>query len=115
MVRQSCEIETNIVSVERIKEYIELPQEAPAEIPGSAPPASWPISGMIEFQNYSTRYRPELPLVVKDLSFTVQPREKVGIVGRTGAGTAAGLTCRQILHHHGSVSHYRGFRRPDFD
>ncbi|KAJ3362294.1 hypothetical protein HDU91_003500 [Kappamyces sp. JEL0680] len=89
MVRQSCEIETNIVSVERIKEYIELPQEAPAEIPGSAPPASWPVSGMIEFQNYSTRYRPELPLVVTDLSFTVQPREKVGIVGRTGAGKSS--------------------------
>lgn len=79
MVRQSCEIETNIVSVERINQYIDLPQEAAAEIPETAPISSWPANGKIEFRNYSTRYRPELPLVVKNLSFTVNAKEKVGI------------------------------------
>jgi ATP-binding cassette subfamily C (CFTR/MRP) protein 1 len=89
MVRQSCEIETNIVSVERIKEYIELKQEAPSEIPATAPDPSWPSQGMIEFRNYSTKYRPELPLVVSDISFSVKPQEKIGIVGRTGAGKSS--------------------------
>ncbi|KAI8898763.1 P-loop containing nucleoside triphosphate hydrolase protein [Globomyces pollinis-pini] len=89
MVRQSCEIETNIVSVERIKEYSDLPQEAPAEIPSTAPPASWPTQGAISFRNYSTRYRSDLDLVVKDLNIDIKPKEKIGIVGRTGAGKSS--------------------------
>lgn len=84
MVRQSCEIETNIVSVERMKEYIELPQEAAYEIPHNTPPQTWPDSGRIDFSHYSTRYRPGLDLVLKDVSFGVKSREKIGIVGRTG-------------------------------
>ncbi|KAH9270061.1 hypothetical protein BASA83_007891 [Batrachochytrium salamandrivorans] len=89
MVRQSCEIETNIVSVERIKEYVELEQEAPYEIPETAPPAEWPQQGKIEFKNYSTRYREGLGLVLKNISFSVKPHEKIGIVGRTGAGKSS--------------------------
>ncbi|KAI9207232.1 P-loop containing nucleoside triphosphate hydrolase protein [Polychytrium aggregatum] len=89
MVRQSCEIESNIVSVERIKEYIDVAREAPYEIPEHQPPASWPRHGAIEFKNYSTRYRPGLDLVLKNLSFNVRPKEKIGIVGRTGAGKSS--------------------------
>ncbi|KAJ3097766.1 hypothetical protein HDU96_000252, partial [Phlyctochytrium bullatum] len=85
MVRQSCEIETNVVSVERIKEYVELPQEAPYEIPDNRPQPSWPERGQITFSNYSTRYREGLDLVLNDVSFTIQPKEKIGVVGRTGA------------------------------
>ena len=84
MVRQSCEIETNIVAVERIKEYIEIPQEAPLFIPETCPPSSWPEKGEISFRDYCTRYRPDLPCVVRNLNFTVNPSEKIGIVGRTG-------------------------------
>jgi ABC-type multidrug transport system fused ATPase/permease subunit len=84
MVRQSCEIETNIVSVERIKEYAEIPQEAPLIIPDNYPPSTWPENGVISFRNYSCRYRPELPCVIHDLNFTINSKEKVGIVGRTG-------------------------------
>ncbi|KAJ3398512.1 hypothetical protein HDV05_002445, partial [Chytridiales sp. JEL 0842] len=62
MVRQSSEIETNVVSVERMMEYIELPQEAPYEIPENHPRDSWPETGTIEFKNYSTRYREGLDL-----------------------------------------------------
>ncbi|TPX54113.1 hypothetical protein PhCBS80983_g06048 [Powellomyces hirtus] len=89
MVRQSCEIETNIVSVERMKEYIEIPQEAPYEIPETRPPQNWPESGRIEFKETSARYRPGLDLVLRDLSFSVNQREKIGIVGRTGAGKSS--------------------------
>lgn len=49
----------------------------------------WPDSGQIEFKNYSTRYRPGLDLVLKDISCTIRPNEKVGIVGRTGAGKSS--------------------------
>ncbi|RKO83977.1 P-loop containing nucleoside triphosphate hydrolase protein, partial [Blyttiomyces helicus] len=89
MVRQSCEIETNIVSVERIKEYIDLPQEAPYIISDHRPPASWPEGGAITFEEYSTRYREGLECVLKDISFSIKPREKIGIVGRTGAGKSS--------------------------
>jgi ABC-type multidrug transport system fused ATPase/permease subunit len=110
MVRQSCEIETNIVSVERIKEYIELPQEAPADIPNTRPPASWPHEGIIEFTDYSTRYRPELPLVVKNLSFSIKAGEKVGIVGRTGKSFffifISCKRCWKIFHYSRIVPDY---------
>lgn len=84
MVRQSCEIETNIVSVERLKEYAEVQQEAPSEIPATFPGPHWPTAGAISFLNYSARYRPELNLVVSGLNFDIRSKEKIGIVGRTG-------------------------------
>ncbi|AMD18957.1 HBR056Cp [Eremothecium sinecaudum] len=89
IVRMSVEVETNIVAVERIKEYAILPSEAPAIIPDSRPPKDWPTQGEIKFENYSTRYRPELGLVLKDINLHIRPREKIGIVGRTGAGKSS--------------------------
>lgn len=49
----------------------------------------WPDHPSIDFQQLSARYKPELPLVIKDLSFSVGNRTKVGIVGRTGAGKSS--------------------------
>lgn len=89
MVRQSCEIETNIVCVERIKEYIDLPREAHYKLPENTPSDSWPEKGVISFNDYSTRYRPELDLVLKNISLDIKSTEKVGIVGRTGAGKSS--------------------------
>ncbi|KAI7871902.1 multi drug resistance-associated protein MRP [Spinellus fusiger] len=86
-IRCFCEIETNIVSVERIKEYIELPTEKYDAVRNVSP--MWPEKGAIEFNNYSTRYRAELDLAIRDISFSVAPREKIGIVGRTGAGKSS--------------------------
>ena len=74
---------TNIVSVERIKEYAELKPEAPAIIESSRPPKGWPSQGDIRFEHYSTRYRPELQLILRDVNLHIKAREKVGIVGRT--------------------------------
>ncbi|RHZ60075.1 hypothetical protein Glove_359g25 [Diversispora epigaea] len=88
-VRQFCEIETNIISVERVYEYINLPSEAPLVIADNRPAPTWPQNGMVEYQNYSTRYRPGLELVLKGTSFIVKPKEKIGIVGRTGAGKSS--------------------------
>ncbi|XP_071095143.1 multidrug resistance-associated protein 1-like [Haliotis cracherodii] len=86
MVRQLSDLETNIVSVERVKEYAELETEAPPIIANNRPPAEWPEYGRVDFINYMTRYRPGLDLVLKGLHCTIQGGEKVGIVGRTGAG-----------------------------
>ncbi|KAJ3318494.1 hypothetical protein HDV06_000427 [Boothiomyces sp. JEL0866] len=89
MVRNSCEVENNIVAVERIKEYTDMPSEAPHEIPETDPGQDWPCEGRITFKNYSTKYRPELECVVNNLDFEIRPKEKIGIVGRTGAGKSS--------------------------
>ncbi|XP_054263384.1 multidrug resistance-associated protein 1 isoform X4 [Macrosteles quadrilineatus] len=92
LVRMTSDVETNIVAVERIKEYGETPQEAAWEVsPG--PPSSWPDKGEVEFQNYQVRYREGLELVLKGISFRVNGGEKVGIVGRTGAGKSSLTLC----------------------
>lgn len=89
LVRMTSEIETNIISVERVKEYIECPTEAPAVVPENRPKDEWPQTGTVTFQDYSVRYRPELDLVLKGLSFNIGPTEKIGVVGRTGAGKSS--------------------------
>ncbi|KAL2861227.1 putative ABC bile acid transporter [Aspergillus lucknowensis] len=89
LVRLYSEVQQSMNSVERVKEYLEVEQEAPPVIPDSRPPANWPSQGVVEFLNYSTRYRPDLDPVLREVSFTVQSGEKVGIVGRTGAGKSS--------------------------
>ncbi len=87
--RQTVEVETNIVSVERVLEYSRLPSEAPEIIHRHRPPISWPAQGGVEFQNYSTRYREGLELVLKNINLSIKPHEKIGVVGRTGAGKSS--------------------------
>ncbi len=89
IVRMTVEVETNIVSVERILEYSNLPSEAPEIINDSRPPLNWPSKGGVIFKNYSTKYRPELDLVLKNINLNIKPKEKIGIVGRTGAGKSS--------------------------
>ncbi|RDW35808.1 P-loop containing nucleoside triphosphate hydrolase protein [Yarrowia lipolytica] len=97
--------EMNMNSVERIQEYLDLDQEPPAVIEDSRPPANWPSKGEIEVNNLSLKYAPELPDVIKDVTFHVQPQSKVGIVGRTGAGKSTIITAffRLIEAHQGSI------------
>ncbi|KAG7166846.1 Multidrug resistance-associated protein 1-like 2 [Homarus americanus] len=89
LVRMSSDVETNIVAVERIKEYTEAQQEAPWEMPINQPNQNWPEEGVVEFNKYSTRYREGLDLVVRDIDCKITKGEKVGIVGRTGAGKSS--------------------------
>ncbi|KFQ88167.1 Canalicular multispecific organic anion transporter 2, partial [Phoenicopterus ruber ruber] len=93
MVRMTSELETNIVAVERIKEYSETETEAPWIIEGKSPPEDWPSKGELEFVNYSVRYRKGLDLVLKGLNLQVHGGEKIGIVGRTGAGKSSMTLC----------------------
>eukprot|EP00026_Physarum_polycephalum_P000464 Phypoly_transcript_00465.p1 GENE.Phypoly_transcript_00465~~Phypoly_transcript_00465.p1 ORF type:complete len:1411 (+),score=128.73 Phypoly_transcript_00465:182-4414(+) len=89
LVRQSSEVETQIVSVERVNEYTELVEEGPYLINGSLLPPQWPSQGMVEFDDVELRYRVGLDPVLKGVSFTIHPHEKVGIIGRTGAGKSS--------------------------
>jgi ABC-type multidrug transport system fused ATPase/permease subunit len=82
-------LETNIVSVERVKEYSETPTEAEWRLPGKEPPHTWPSEGRIVFSNYSTRYRPGLDLVLRGVNAEIGAHERIGIVGRTGAGKSS--------------------------
>ncbi|ULT92472.1 hypothetical protein L3Y34_009926 [Caenorhabditis briggsae] len=88
-VRQVSEIEANIVSVERVNEYTNTPNEAEWRIEGQAPPTGWPSRGVVTFDGYSTRYREGLDLVLRGISADVRAGEKIGIVGRTGAGKSS--------------------------
>ncbi|KAF9354827.1 hypothetical protein BGX34_010786 [Mortierella sp. NVP85] len=83
-------VENNMNSVERLLYYAdELPQEPPAEILDCKPSPTWPSQGQISFQNVSVRYRPGLPLVLKNISFEIPAGYRVGVVGRTGAGKSS--------------------------
>lgn len=89
LVRLYAMNEQNMNSVERIKEYLDVEQEAEAVIEKTRPAANWPSQGSVEFISYTTRYRPDLDPVLKNVSFKISPLEKVGIVGRTGAGKSS--------------------------
>uniref|UniRef100_A0A8C3J1W6 Multidrug resistance-associated protein 1-like n=1 Tax=Chrysemys picta bellii TaxID=8478 RepID=A0A8C3J1W6_CHRPI len=91
-VRKACEIETNGVSIERVCEYEKMDKEAPW-IMSKRPPMGWPNKGIIEFINYQARYRTDLGLALQDVSFQTHSKEKVGIVGRTGAGKSTLTNC----------------------
>jgi ATP-binding cassette subfamily C (CFTR/MRP) protein 1 len=84
------QLETMMNAVERMKMFgAQIPAEAPFEIPETKPPPEWPQTGRIEFDHVSFTYREGLPLVLDDLSFVIEGGQKVGIVGRTGAGKSS--------------------------
>uniref|UniRef100_A0A8C3TFS9 Canalicular multispecific organic anion transporter 2 n=1 Tax=Chelydra serpentina TaxID=8475 RepID=A0A8C3TFS9_CHESE len=93
MVRMTSDLESNIVAVERVKEYSETETEAPWIIEDKRPPEDWPTQGEVEFVDYSVRYRKGMDLVLKGLSLRVKGGEKIGIVGRTGAGKSSMTLC----------------------
>lgn len=87
MVRQSAEVTNHMVSVERVWEFgHSIPQEAPLVTELDKDQNDWPKEPSMVVKNISTRYRKNLPLCLHDLSFSIQPGERVGVVGRTGAG-----------------------------
>lgn len=88
-VRLYSSNEQNMNSVERIKEYLDVEQEAAPIVPNNRPPGNWPSKGGVEFICYSTRYRKDFEFVLKGITFKVLPGEKVGVVGRTGAGKSS--------------------------
>ncbi|KAH9298011.1 hypothetical protein KI387_029693, partial [Taxus chinensis] len=89
LVCRICEIEQDMVAVERILQYCRIPSEAPLVLPNKQPEKCWPNEGNIAIDNLQLRYLPEAPLVLKDLTFSIKGGEKMGIVGRTGSGKSS--------------------------
>ncbi|XP_010629028.1 multidrug resistance-associated protein 4 isoform X1 [Fukomys damarensis] len=87
-VRQSAEVENMMISVERVIEYTDLEKEAPWEYQ-KRPPPDWPHEGVIIFDNMNFTYSLDGPVVLKHLTALIKSTEKVGIVGRTGAGKSS--------------------------
>ncbi|XP_024396529.1 ABC transporter C family member 2 [Physcomitrium patens] len=88
-LRLASMAENSFNAVERVGNYTELESEAPLEIEDHRPPPGWPLAGAISFKNVSMRYRPDLPPVLHSLTVDIRSQEKVGVVGRTGAGKSS--------------------------
>ncbi|KAJ3329526.1 hypothetical protein HDU76_007732 [Blyttiomyces sp. JEL0837] len=86
IVRTHAEMEMSMNSVERCIEYSEVEQEPPAIVEGYRPPEMWPRKGQVDVLKLSVRYAPDQPFVLKGINFSTRPGEKIGVVGRTGAG-----------------------------
>ncbi|XP_073949373.1 multidrug-Resistance like Protein 1 isoform X1 [Choristoneura fumiferana] len=84
LVRMTSEVETNIVAVERIKEYAETDQEAVWTV-ANGPGSTWPETGALQLEGLTLGYRAGEP-ALRGVTCAVAPRDKLGIVGRTGAG-----------------------------
>ena len=87
-VRQYADAENLMTSVERVLEYTRLGSE-PGYTIKTLPPKHWPCDGHVSFKNVYMRYYPGGPVVLKNLTFEIQPRNKLGIVGRTGDGKSS--------------------------
>ncbi|KIM40488.1 hypothetical protein M413DRAFT_19157 [Hebeloma cylindrosporum] len=108
LTRQTAEVENYLNSVERVVQYSSselMEQEPPHEIPESKPHAEWPETGAIEFKDLEMRYRPGLPNVLRRISLSIRGGEKIGIVGRTGAGKSSiTLALLRIVEYSGSIT-----------
>ncbi|KAJ3194255.1 hypothetical protein HK101_003141 [Irineochytrium annulatum] len=93
LLRNMADLESRMNCVERITHYTRIAQEAPTEATAAnglvKPSASWPENGEVNFTNVTLRYRPELEPVLHGLTFNIRAGEKVGVIGRTGAGKSS--------------------------
>lgn len=87
-IRQSAEVSNQLMSVERILEYRDLEREISPPQPKPLS-SNWPLNGKIEFRSVVYKYFAGAEPVLKGLNFVVKPKEKIGIVGRTGAGKSS--------------------------
>lgn len=106
-MRQSAELENTMTAVERVVEYDDIEPEGELEAPADKkPPQEWPKHGQIKFNSLSLRYfpDPDADLVLKSLEFEILPSEKVGIVGRTGAGKSSLINALfRLSYNDGSI------------
>ena len=86
LVTSMCNLENKIISVERILQYLSLPEEAPLLMSEDGLAHNWPSEGEIQLHNLHVKYAPQLPFVLKGLTVTFPGGMKTGIVGRTGSG-----------------------------
>lgn len=103
LMEQYSHLEQTFVSAERINQYITMSEHESEE--GVCPPPEWPQQGRIDVRKLSVRYAPDLPQVLKNVSFTVEPGMHVGLVGATGSGksTLALSLFRAIEYMQGEI------------
>lgn len=87
-MRQSVDVNTQLTSAERVLEYRDMEAEKQPKKPITVQKL-WPFEGWVEFRSVYYRYHVEADPVLRDLSFVLKPCEKIGIVGRTGAGKSS--------------------------
>ncbi|KAG2430855.1 hypothetical protein HXX76_009829 [Chlamydomonas incerta] len=105
-VQQTAEVENHMTSVERMLVYTELDSEPPSVAEGGGhPPAGWPRTGALHFQDVSAAYQPGLPPVLRGVTFSVPAGSSCGVVGRTGSGKSSLLLTlfRMVELTHGSI------------
>lgn len=104
-MRQWSELENQMTSVERLLEYTKIESEPIRdELQEKLPPPSWPEFGKIEFRDVCLKYDANSQYVLKHLNFVIQPGEKIGICGRTGAGKSSIITTLfQLYETEGSI------------
>ncbi|CAG9767622.1 unnamed protein product [Ceutorhynchus assimilis] len=104
-LRQSAELENQMTSVERVLEFTKVEHEPDLlSAPDKKPPPAWPKKGLIEFLDTTMRYSPYEPPVLKELNLTILPQQKVGIVGRTGAGKSSLIvTLFRLAYYEGEI------------
>jgi ABC-type multidrug transport system fused ATPase/permease subunit len=105
-VRMLAETENQMTSVERLMSYTQtLEQEGPGVVEENRPPEGWPVKPAIEYKKVELRYKPDLEPALKRVSFKIKAKEKIGIVGRTGAGksTLAISLFRILEPSHGKI------------
>lgn len=94
-----------MTSVERVLEYCQLDQEPPAQVPPKfRPPSHWPSNGQVTYDDVSMSHSkdPHGPLALKQITLSIRSAEKIGIVGRTGAGKSSFI---QTLFRMGTITH----------
>ncbi|RZC91251.1 hypothetical protein C5167_027311 [Papaver somniferum] len=85
-VQMKCTLANDIISVERLNQYMQIPSEASEVIEENRPLPSWPAIGRVEIRDLKIRYRLNTPIVLHGISCTFEGGHKIGIVGRTGSG-----------------------------
>ncbi|XP_054002835.1 ATP-binding cassette sub-family C member 10 [Hylaeus anthracinus] len=87
VVNAFTETEREMIAVERVKQYLEnVPVET---VRGNNPPYAWPSQGVVEFKEVVLKYREHLVPSLNGITFATRPAEKIGVVGRTGAGKSS--------------------------
>ncbi|KAM0892633.1 hypothetical protein ACQ4PT_025627 [Festuca glaucescens] len=85
-IRKQCNFANQIISVERVNQYMDIQSEAPEFIEENRPAPDWPQVGSVELIDLKIRYRKDAPLVLHGISCKFEGGDKIGIVGRTGSG-----------------------------
>ncbi|XP_021849538.2 ABC transporter C family member 8 isoform X2 [Spinacia oleracea] len=105
MIQWYCNISNYIVSVERIKQFMNIEPEPQTVVEDNRPPSSWPSKGRVELQDLKIKYQQSAPLVLKGITCVFKEGTRVGIVGRTGSGktTLISALFRLVEPHSGTI------------